>query len=159
MSKNQHSVILESIRPLVSESDWNKPFTGSLLKGARADARSMGIAIPKLTTYLSRAASAGSNKYYMVYDPKGNVVWEGQAYNAAEAKSKAVDKLVNEAPYPPIVKDFIELMRKVTAGTNAMENKRRADGLWKAMTKSARAHAIHGLAQERLKPYEFPDED
>lgn len=72
--------------------DANQSITSLLLKNARAEAKAAGVSIPKLSTYCHKF----TNPYYEVYDDKGTIIWQGEAYNASEAKAKAIGHLIDK---------------------------------------------------------------
>lgn len=70
----------------------NKTFCSNLLKESRAEAKKRGIKIPKLSTWRS---DLGYNTYYEVWAGT-QLLWSGNAYNASEAKSKAIDRYIEK---------------------------------------------------------------
>ena len=73
-------------------SRMNRAFTGLLLREARRDAREAGVVLPKLSTWCSRL---GTNTYYEVYGGKDEgMIWAGQAQDANEAKSQAIESIL-----------------------------------------------------------------
>ena len=77
-------------------SDPNVEFCRSLLRACRDDAKAAKVRIPKLIPY---RLSDFHNPYYDVFsgDPNGGIVWSGNAYNAYDAKAKAIEKLLAAA--------------------------------------------------------------
>lgn len=73
--------------------DANGCFASIGLKLAREDAKKVGVKIPKLSCWADRS---GNNPYYEVW-VDGDIVWAGSAYNASEAKSRAIYRLIKKA--------------------------------------------------------------
>ena len=71
----------------------NADFTSLDLRMSRAAAREFKIKIPKLSTWRD---SASYNPYYEVHGD-GRIIWQGPAYNASEAKARAIEKLIEQA--------------------------------------------------------------
>ena len=77
--------------------DKNKAFTSIGLKIARAEAKKLKVKIPKLSTWSYRR---GNNPYYEVWaDGHEGQIWMGSAYDANEAKSHAIWKLIRMAGF------------------------------------------------------------
>ncbi len=74
--------------------DANKSFTSIGLKLAREDAKKLKVKIPKLSTWCDRA---GTNPYYEVFAGDDGQIWMGNAYDANEAKSNAIFKIIRLA--------------------------------------------------------------
>lgn len=68
----------------------NQVFTSISLRLSREEAKQAGVKLPKLTTWKLRSF----RNQYEVW-ANGDIVWAGNAYNAAEAKSNAIDRLIS----------------------------------------------------------------
>lgn len=64
-------------------------FTSSELALTRRAAKKLKVKIGKLTTWRDRASF---NPYYEVYQD-GQLIWQGKAYDANEAKSNAITSI------------------------------------------------------------------
>lgn len=73
-------------------SQANTHFCSSLLAEARAEARQLGIPLGKLTTY--HVQSIGN--WYEVYEDR-ELVWQGRAHNAREAKAAHIEARCEQA--------------------------------------------------------------
>ena len=72
----------------------SKLFGAVMLKQARIEAKKNKVKIPKLSTW---STTAGTNPYYEVYDDHGDCLWCGKAFSAYEAKSNAINILIESA--------------------------------------------------------------
>lgn len=72
----------------------NKEFCSILLQTAREDARKLNVKIPKLTTY--KHSDLSSTPHYDVWSGK-NLLWQGRAFNAADAKANCIQELIERA--------------------------------------------------------------
>ncbi len=73
-------------------ADVNIAFSNMMLKMAKQDAKEAKIKIGKLTTWFT---AMGNHKHYEVYED-GDMVWEGTAYCASEAKGKYITSRLPE---------------------------------------------------------------
>ena len=74
-------------------SDINNCFTSIGLKHARKASRDLKVKIPKLSTW----KDTGRNNPWFEVWADAEIVWSGTAYNAAEAKTNAIYKLIEKA--------------------------------------------------------------
>lgn len=73
-------------------SDADKIFTSISLAYARREAKARGVTVQKgLTTYQPITG------YYEVWSKTDGIVWQGSAYNANDAKTKYIDRIINAA--------------------------------------------------------------
>lgn len=71
-------------------NELNKVFTSLSLAGAREEAKAQGVTIPKgLTTYQPVSG------YYEVWSKDDGIVWQGNAYNASDAKANYIFGLLD----------------------------------------------------------------
>ena len=80
-----------------TQHDPNVTFTSILLSNIREEAKQAGVEVPKGLTTM-RPAVGGTNPYYEVWaDNCLGLVWQGNAYNASDAKAKYISELIEAA--------------------------------------------------------------
>lgn len=73
--------------------DENAVFASVMLAQIRLEAKNAGVKIGKLTTWFSHF---GNNRYFEVFE-NGSYCWGGHAYNASDAKSKAISEMIENS--------------------------------------------------------------
>ena len=74
-------------------NDINTEFCRGFLQECRADARKAKLKIPRLKAF--RLSGLTNNPYYEVWGSK-DILWQGNAGNAYEAKAKCIEKLLDK---------------------------------------------------------------
>jgi hypothetical protein len=88
------SAHLTDVNAIMNEKKASKMITSFDLRDARKEARLRGVTVPKLNTW--RCMMGGCNVYFEVRDDRGNMIWEGNAYDASEAKAHAINRLIEK---------------------------------------------------------------
>lgn len=74
----------------MNSNEANRTFTSLSLRLARAEAKRLKIELPKMSTWKD---FSGHNPWYEVW-ANGDIIWQGSAYNASEAKTNAIQRIL-----------------------------------------------------------------